>query len=59
VNIKSRKNFGEFIRFSRRFEALLKFTKDSNVESGPGFLALLCWELDVGTIEKIVHNIPI
>jgi hypothetical protein len=43
--------------FSRRFNSLLKFIKDSNVKSGLGFLALLCWELDVGTIGKIVHNI--
>jgi hypothetical protein len=36
--------------FSRTFKSLLKFIKDSNVESVTGF--------DVGTIEKIVHDIP-
>jgi hypothetical protein len=40
VKIKSRKNFGEFTRFSGRFKSLLKFIKDSNVESDAGFLAL-------------------
>jgi hypothetical protein len=37
VKIKSRRNFGEFIRFFRRFESLLKFIKYSNIESVQGF----------------------
>jgi hypothetical protein len=41
VKIKSRRNFGEFIRFSRMFKSLLKFIKDSNVESVLGFLTLI------------------
>jgi hypothetical protein len=41
VKIKIRRAFGEFIKFSRRVKSLLKFIKYSNVESVPGFLALI------------------
>jgi hypothetical protein len=49
VKIKSGKNFREFTIFFGRFKPLLKFIKDSNVESDPGFLALFilgigCWK---------------
>jgi hypothetical protein len=49
---------GNLSDFSGRIKPLLKFIKDSNVESVPGFLTLLLLELDVGTIEKNVHYIP-
>jgi hypothetical protein len=41
VKSNSRKNFREFTIFFGRFRPLLKFNKDSNVESVPGLLTLL------------------
>jgi hypothetical protein len=41
VKLKSRRIFGEFIRFSGRTKPLLKFIKISNGESVPGILTLL------------------
>jgi hypothetical protein len=41
VKLKSRRIFGEFIRFSGRIKPLLKFIKISNGESVPGILTLL------------------
>jgi hypothetical protein len=41
VKTKLRRIFGEFIRFFRRVKSLLKFIKDSNVESVSGFLSLI------------------
>ncbi len=40
VKITSRRNFGEFIGFFRRFKSLLKFIKNSNIESVPRCLTL-------------------
>jgi hypothetical protein len=39
VKTKSRGNFGELSYFSRRFEPLLKFIEDSNIESVPRILS--------------------
>jgi hypothetical protein len=55
---KSRIFFREFTSFFERFRPLLKFNKDSNVESVPRLLLYFCLELDAGTIGKNVHNIP-
>jgi hypothetical protein len=59
VKTSQERILGNLPDFSGRFKPLLKFNKDSNVESVPRFLLQFCSELDVSTIEKIVHIAPI